>query len=457
MLQDYKDYVEQKEIKQIVNSVLSRFPLLGVTISTLKFIPDKNCQTAMTDGNNVYYNMDFLNTLSFEEKVFVLAHEIFHVALQHIYRCKDKNMSNWNIATDAVINARLVAEGLPMIEGGVNMPEAIDKSSEEIYNALEDNSITPPSNSNSNDGDSNDNENNNAGHDDHSNWQDIVNEINNTSHENNQEGDVNDNQSELENSNSPEGNSQQPTKMTEEEINEFEKHFTEKNRQLKEEKASEIIGKLKGQRGGSGSGSSNRSVGSVGTARAVVKWKNILRREFDKEDYSWTYRRSDEDNFYQARLETVDQYDHPRTEVMLDTSGSVDEKLLRNFLKQLKPLLRESEMFVGCFDDEFYGFVEVKREKDIERFRLNGGGGTDFDNALKHFSEGDEINRVVFTDGYDHVSKTKYNESLKNLYWIVFENTNFDPCCGKVIYVDKKQLRYLQGKSIEDIDKEFGE
>ena len=47
------DYIETKKIESIKNDVLRKFPLLGVTMSNLKFEARNDVDTAYTDGNNV--------------------------------------------------------------------------------------------------------------------------------------------------------------------------------------------------------------------------------------------------------------------------------------------------------------------------------------------------------------------------------------------------------------------
>ena len=59
-----------------------------------------------------------------------------HDAFDHIMRSKDKDPELWNIATDVVINQMLKAAGLPLIEGGIDMPQATNKSAEEMCEIL---------------------------------------------------------------------------------------------------------------------------------------------------------------------------------------------------------------------------------------------------------------------------------------------------------------------------------
>ena len=103
---------DKVDIDSVKNAVLSKFPLLGVPMSNLKFKEEKRVPTACTDGQTVYYSPDFMNSLSYDEKTFVVAHEVMHVAFDHIKRSKGKNPELWNIATDAVINQILKEQKL---------------------------------------------------------------------------------------------------------------------------------------------------------------------------------------------------------------------------------------------------------------------------------------------------------------------------------------------------------
>ena len=76
----------------------------------------------------------------------------------------------------------------------------------------------------------------------------------------------------------------------------------------------------------------------------------------------------------------------PETEILLDTSGSVSEVLLKNFLRECKNILDTSKVKVGCFNTEFHGFTELKSSEDIDNMSFQIGGGTDFNVAVGAFS-----------------------------------------------------------------------
>ena len=124
------------DIDKIIRKLLVKSPPFGIILENANIIESPSAETAETDGQDIYYNKDFLASLSEEEQVFILAHEISHICLDHIDRSEGKDPDTWNIATDAIINVRLVANGYKMPKGVIDMPEAKDYDSESFYEKL---------------------------------------------------------------------------------------------------------------------------------------------------------------------------------------------------------------------------------------------------------------------------------------------------------------------------------
>lgn len=61
--------------------------------------------TMAVSEDTLYYNFDFVNTLTVAEITFVLIHEICHIAMRHSVRHGNKDNVLWNIATDLYINS----------------------------------------------------------------------------------------------------------------------------------------------------------------------------------------------------------------------------------------------------------------------------------------------------------------------------------------------------------------
>lgn len=188
--------------------------------------------------------------------------------------------------------------------------------------------------------------------------------------------------------------------------------------------------------------------GEVGKESKIVDWKVLLRRELDRPEQIWSQRRSIAENNFAYRLEDYDVDDESVTEVLLDTSVSVPNRLLMQFLRALKSLAKQSKIKVASFDDDVHlPFVEIKNIRDIDNLKLVGGGGTNFDNAVLAFSKDPSVNKVVFTDGFATLNKDyKY---LASVVWVVYKNRDFDPPLGKVIQVSEEALDDLKNTNFK--------
>ena len=211
----------------------------------------------------------------------------------------------------------------------------------------------------------------------------------------------------------------------------FKKNLEDKKKQLEELK--EIISKQASQAGTS-TNRDIRTVNDIGTAKPLIDWRYVL-REAIKYDVDWSYKNATlEDGVVSANLE---EQPMPETEIVLDTSGSINEVLLKNFLRECKNILQHTKLKVGCFDTEFYGFHEIRTEEDIEKMRFQGGGGTDFDVAVGAFSRRVE-NKIIFTDG-----EASMPDMPLDAIWIVFGGKRINPKGGKVIHIDNEQLERI--------------
>ena len=626
------------DIKSIKNKMLVKYPFFGSVIANVKYEEDKSLGTAGTNGQIIYYNPDYLNSLSKEEQTFVFAHEVCHIAFNHILRSEGKDINLWNIATDGVTNQFLKRDGLKMPKGGVDIADAINYDAEQLYekllqekqqnqenqqNSQEHQNQQNNSNSNNhqkkdnnqngknaqqsddsqkqnseksqNDQDNNqpssnnkNNENSQSSEDsqEQSNSQDnsqINAQQNNSKSNNNQKNDnsqngKNDQQSDgsqkqnseksqngqdsnqtssnsknNENSQSSEDSQEQSNNQDNNQINAqqnnsnsdkqkndnsqnskndqqgdgskgntleqssgdessqqsdnnsnnddkkhkdvghdthsmweetvkkhkeqeqnkekknneinkknknssakddfekkqeelenmgekkaFKKNLEDRKKQLEELK--EAISKLASQ-AGSTSNEDVREIENIGISKPLIDWRYIL-REAIKYDVDWSYQNATiEDGVITPNLE---EQPKPETEIVLDTSGSISDVLLRNFLRECKNILQQSRVKVGCFDTKFYGFHEIRTEQDIENMKFLGGGGTDFYVAINSFTRRVE-NKIIFTDGEAWMPNIPCDA-----IWIVFGQTKINPKGGKVIYITPEQLDKLYGFDFND-------
>ena len=431
------------DIEVLKRKMLVKYPFFGSVVSNVKYKETEDVQTAGTDGKVIYYNPKFLESLSVEEQTFIFAHEVCHIAFNHILRSQGKNQKLWNIATDGVINQFLKRDGLKMVEGGVNIEEAINYDAEQLYEILLKEQEEKEDQQNGNDSEQQNNqqsqsdsqeeeENQDVGHDTHSMWSDAVNKSEKEQEETKDQEEMKEQE---------ETKEQEEIKKKQEELEKYgEKFGFDKNSEEKKRKLDELrksISKNASQAGNKSNGDI-REIRDIGISKPIVDWRYLL-REAIKYDVDWSYGSSTiEDGVITPHLE---EQPMPETEIVLDTSGSIDEDLLRSFLRECKNILKHSKLKVGCFDTNFYGFTEIRTEQDIEDMQFEGGGGTDFDAAIGAFSNRVE-NKIIFTDGMAETPQLPFDG-----IWLVFGEKKYIPdLSGKVIIITPEQLDELYSR-----------
>ncbi|MBR1679123.1 MAG: hypothetical protein IJ704_00570, partial [Bacilli bacterium] len=407
-------------VESIKRRLLVKYPFFGSVVANSNFIAEPAVGTTGTDGKNIYYNPDFIGSITDDQQTFSFAHEICHIAFDHIFRSEGKDKDLWNIATDSVVNAFLKQDGLPIVEGGVDIPQAINYDAEEMYKKLLEEKKQQQQQSSSNgensqeqdkqsqeqsgDGlgeDSHEEEKQqDVGHDTHSMWDKAIEKRH---QEKQQQPDENQNKDQEKKKN------EEIKKLTElGEKEAFKQNKIERKKQL-EELRKALASQSHGH--GNTTNSERRNITDILTSEPLIDWRRLL-KEAVKYDIDWSYQNAGiEDGVVTAYLEEMPR---PETEIVLDTSGSIDETLLRNFLRECKNILQTSKVKVGCFDTQFYGFTEIKDVSDIDNLPFYGGGGTNFDVAVNAFTRRVE-NKIIFTDGDANMPSTPIDA-----IWIVF-------------------------------------
>jgi predicted metal-dependent peptidase len=92
--------------------------------------------TMATNGRQIVYNPDFVESLKPAELQAVLAHEVMHVALAHHCRRGNRDHKTWNEAADLAINPILIGNGFTLPADALVDPSFAGLSAEEIYSRL---------------------------------------------------------------------------------------------------------------------------------------------------------------------------------------------------------------------------------------------------------------------------------------------------------------------------------
>lgn len=492
--------------------VLAKFPGFASEIATTPIVWTCNVTTGTTDGKSVFLNPEYFESADDNERIFVFSHEVLHKIWKHVLRyfiLKEKGLSNedmelWNDVTDARINASLKESGLKIPKYAICSDDdkeygdwVLEYNSEELFKMKKKEREKKQKegngqNKNSKEGTNHNSEKNlNQGKkqsSENNSNQGLDNSQHNRSNdkqEKREEGEYG-NKTQQDESNEKKKQIQHDChSLWEEAFKKYEEEKSEKENGKKEKldkqentpdgqeetdfyniderKAFEENQRVKREQFEKNRNATNKKIretghkptqiGDVGSSKENIDWKLLLRRELEKTETVWSQRRSiAENNFAYRRIER-DIEDEAKTEVMIDVSGSVSLSLIKAFLRQIKPILEHSKLKVGCFDEKFFGFVDIKNMKDIDSFKLpkGYGGCTNLDLPVRSFTkskddpDADKINKIIFTDGEATYDQWMPKEDLKkeNVIWLVYRKKDFNPCCGKVIYITERQLEKL--------------
>jgi predicted metal-dependent peptidase len=117
--------------------LLTNHPYYGSLALRLIVEPDETIPTACTDGLHLFYNPQFTDKLTLNQRVFVFAHEANHCAKLHIVRRQMRDMELWNCAADFQINLELKQDGFDVIPGSLIDPRFAGMAVEQIYAILD--------------------------------------------------------------------------------------------------------------------------------------------------------------------------------------------------------------------------------------------------------------------------------------------------------------------------------
>ena len=137
MLQITRPLSSGVRIQKARTTLLLDHPFFGTLLFRLGAQARSSIATMATDGVSLYFNPQFVETLSAAEIAGTLAHEVMHPALQHHTRRGGRNPRRWNMACDYAINPMLLDAGLTLPKDVLLDNRFRGMSAERIYNLLE--------------------------------------------------------------------------------------------------------------------------------------------------------------------------------------------------------------------------------------------------------------------------------------------------------------------------------
>lgn len=345
--------------------LLLRHPFFGNMATRMKLVDATDwCSTLATDGRTFYYNLDFVNKLTAKECEFGFAHEVLHNVFDHMGRRDGRDPQLSNIAADYAVNQILKDERIGEVPKFIKIFQDNKYrgwSYEKIYDELEQNSIKIDLNQ----------------------LGELLDE--HLDGEGDGDGDGDDNK-----------DGKGRPKLT-----------AEEKKQIRDEIKEAMVAAA--QAAGAGKI-------PAGVARMIkdftepkMDWRQMLRMSIQsifKSNFSFA--RPNRKSMHCGAIlpgmmneETID------VSVAIDMSGSISDAQAKDFISEVKGIMDEYKDFkldLWCFDTSVYNYAKFTGDTadDIMGYKVNGGGGTDFDVNWQFMKDEDIVPKkfIMFTDGY---------------------------------------------------------
>lgn len=336
--------IEDLLIRARVNMLINQ-PFFGSIATRLKFIDaTKWCPTAGTDGKHFYYNRDFISALPEKGLIFLMGHEVLHCVFDHVNPTYLGNRIPvlLNIAQDFVINLELVKIGCG--EKITLVDICYDKKydgmmSEEVYDSLFDDAKKD-------------------GRIYELGTLDMHMDGNGEGDEDSEDG--------------PNDGTNGPIRISKEE-----------RQQIDSDLLSAVVQAAK-------NAGSEKTPGSVrGLLKHIldpqIDWRTLLAMQIQsilRSNYTWQKpsRKGMDAGLY---LPSMDRDQTIDVSIAIDTSGSITDQMLREFLSEVYSIMSQYSDFtlrLWSFDTSVHNPVTFTADTmyDLMTYEPGGGGGTDF-------------------------------------------------------------------------------
>ena len=361
----------RENVKNIISSLMISDPFLGILLKRTWIYSTKDDAIAYTDGISIFINENRFSKLTPEEQIFVLVHELMHIILKHAIRGK-KYSSNpilhniANIVADAKANQYIdkYAKNVKSIRYITtyhlrklfNVYDAEKKSFEEIMHEIlkKNNKVETPANIRvMNDLQAN-KQHSNGKHDKDSDRGDVINE-----------GDKEDENIDKSSS-------------SDEEI--------ERRVQRKTLETAIVVKELY-KKAGATSGDLDRLITEI--LKSKVDWRRVIRSALTDNIMKHVRRTWMRPSRKHEKYPGKKLYGMSNIVVLIDTSGSIDEKTLNQFVSEVYAIVRNvaEKVIVITWDAEVHDVFTIRRYTDIRSVKVHGGGGTVIYPALKLVDE----------------------------------------------------------------------
>jgi predicted metal-dependent peptidase len=363
--------IAERVIKSRVK-LLKNSPFFGTLLFHAQVKETENIPTAATNGQSIFFNKDFSDTLDDETFQGILIHEVLHAALLHVPRMKDISMNDpaiSNIAADIVVNGICDENNIKLTDGAIRDDDLKHLSVREIYSIIKQKQAENPK---------------------HLQQKYGITQVNACLFNGNPEG-------EGEGDGDGQGTGQDDGGI------DWKDAMTK----------AATIARMK--KAGSMGATLERVFAEL--LEPTIDWRTILYKYIteSRTDFSGYDRRHVYNGLY------LDDFSGNQVHVLIyiDVSGSIDEQLLTDFMSEIHGAVKSVDSICGeafCFDTRLHHVCAV--ENILSDFKLIGGGGTCFKCIFNHIEEYTKehssatILPIILTDGYASFDLPEHNPLL---------------------------------------------
>jgi predicted metal-dependent peptidase len=402
-------------------SLLFNQPFFGNLATRMKLIDaTKWCKTAATDGRNFYYNREFIKALEPQQLLFLMAHEVLHCVYDHLGRKGSRDPKIFNMANDYIVNYTLVKEEVGKMpkEGLYDTRYSDEMTSEEVYRLLEQNSTK---------------------------IQMTLDEHLDMDGSDGEDGEGNGGTVSV----TVMGDGNGPPKLTEAD-----------KQAIRNELRAAVINAAQAVGAGKVPAGVKRLIDMF--TNPIMDWRTLLELHIQssiKDDY--TFQKPSKRSWSAGisrggRQIILPGQNYKNTidiAVAIDTSGSMTDDMLRDFLSEVKGIMDTFEDFkltLWTFDTKVYNpkVFTMENLDEILDYQPAGGGGTMFECCFDFMKDpssqgfGDEFPEEIdpkkfcmFTDGYPN--STWGDENLVDTLFVIHGSTSIEAPFGLTAYYNK--------------------
>jgi predicted metal-dependent peptidase len=385
--------------------LLLKASFFGNLATRLKLVnADEWCTTAATDGRNFYYNSRFIDMLRPKEVEFLFGHEVLHCVYDHMGRRGERDPVLSNIAADYCVNADLIKHRVG--EKITTVPCLFDPkyegmSYEEVYDKLYENAEKIDISK-------------------------LIDQMLDEHLDGEGDGEGGDGEGDKNGKGRP-------------------KLSAEEKQAIKDEIKEAMLAAAQTVDGAGNLPAGVRRI-IQDLTEPKMNWREFLRMQLEstiKSDFTWM-RNSRRGWHMDAVMPGMKNDEMIDIVVSIDASGSMSESILNDVLSETAGIMEQFPSYrihVLSFDTEVYNPQQYDSENldSITDYKIQGGGGTDFDCVFDYFKENDiqPKRHIMFTDGYPFGSWG--DENYCDTVFIIHGTTTVVPPWGQYAYYEEEK------------------